>query len=244
MIADHQYKISVITAVYNAESCIDELIESLRRQEDSDFEWVVVDGLSTDSTLEILKPVDDLNIKIISEADFGIYDALNKGVKACSGEYYLVAGADDVFFPNAIKDYKAAIEEGVDLVTARIKIGNKISKPQNKSSWRFAQFCWVSGHALGLLIRKDLHNKFGYYSQRFPIAADQYFIKKSCMGDITIYEKYFLAGKFGVNGLSSQDNFGTCLEWFHVQLLTESKNKKWLITLFFIAKIFRIVRRL
>ena len=72
---DFDGKISIITAVYNAENHIQDLIESLRQQGDSNFEWVVVDGLSTDNTLEILKKIDDLNVKIISEADFGIYDA-------------------------------------------------------------------------------------------------------------------------------------------------------------------------
>ena len=90
-------KISVITAVYNAEDCIQHLIESLRKQNDQNFEWVVVDGLSTDSTLEILKKIDDLNIKIISEVDFGIYDALNKGVKAV----VLKTGADGAWFKTA-----------------------------------------------------------------------------------------------------------------------------------------------
>ena len=55
-------KISVITAVYNAEDCIQHLIESLRKQNDKNFEWVVVDGLSTDSTLEILKKIEHKNI--------------------------------------------------------------------------------------------------------------------------------------------------------------------------------------
>ena len=81
-------KVSIITAVYNAENHILNLINSLRQQIDKNFEWVVVDGLSTDSTVKILKNIDDLNITIISEADFGIYDALNKGIKACTGEYY------------------------------------------------------------------------------------------------------------------------------------------------------------
>jgi glycosyltransferase involved in cell wall biosynthesis len=62
---DFDGKISIITAVYNAEDCIDYLIESLRMQTDQNFEWVVVDGLSTDSTLETLKQIVDLNIKII-----------------------------------------------------------------------------------------------------------------------------------------------------------------------------------
>ena len=242
MIADHQYKISVITAVYNAESCIGELIESLRRQEDKDFEWVVVDGLSTDSTLEILKQVDDLNIRIISEADFGIYDALNKGVKACSGEYYLVAGADDVFFPNAIKDYKAAIEDGVDMVTANIKMGNEVSMPNKGLSWKVGQFQWVSSHAVGLLIKKELHKKHGYYSNKLPIAADQLFIKKCCQSGCIVKKIDILVGEFGLNGISTVDTIGSCVEFFRVQLLTE--NHKWLQYILLVAKLLKRIHKL
>ncbi|TXH54102.1 MAG: glycosyltransferase, partial [Bacteroidia bacterium] len=110
---DFDGKISIITAVYNGADCIHPLIESLRQQTDQNFEWVVVDGLSTDNTLDILKQINDLNIKIISEADFGIYDAFNKGIKACNGEFYLVAGADDVFYPNAIMDYKNTLNDDI-----------------------------------------------------------------------------------------------------------------------------------
>ena len=229
-------KISVITAVYNAEDCIQHLIESLRKQNDQNFEWVVVDGLSTDSTLEILKKIDDLNIKIISEVDFGIYDALNKGVKACSGEFYLVAGADDVFFPNAIVDYKKAIEDGVEMVTANIKIGNKTSTlAQGGASWLIGQFKWVTAHSLGLLIKKSLHNKFGFYSRKFPIAADQLFIKLCCQGGVKVKYINILIGEFGTTGVSSEDKMGVCTEFFRVQLLTNEN--KWVQYIILVIKL-------
>lgn len=235
MLKNNKYKISIITAAYNAESCIQNLIESLRTQHDKDFEWVVVDGASTDKTLEILNEVKDLNIKIISEPDFGIYDALNKGIKACSGEYYLVAGADDVFFENAVKDYKRAIEIDTDMVTANIKMNGKISKVDKKPSWLVGQFHWVTSHALGLLIKKKLHDQFGYYSKNFPIAADQLFIKKCCQNGVNVKYINNLVGEFGMSGVSSEDQIGTCTEFFRVQLLTE--RNKWLQVILFLLKL-------
>ena len=232
---DFDGKISIITAVYNAEDCIDYLIESLRIQTDQNFEWVVVDGLYTDSTLETLKQIVDLNIKIISEADFGIYDALTKGFKACEGEYYLVVGADDIFYSNAVEHYKNALESGIDMVTAQIKIERYISKPSNKPSWWVGQFHWVSAHALGLLIRKELHHQYGYYSRKFPIAADQLFIKKCCQSGVKVKYIDCLVGEFGLEGVSSYDTIGTCTEAFRVQLLTE-KNK-WIQYILFILKL-------
>lgn len=228
-------KISIITAVYNAENHIQDLIESLKQQTDQNFEWVVVDGLSTDRTLEVLKKVNDLNIKIISEADFGIYDALNKGIKACNGEFYLVAGADDIFFSNAIQDYKTAIEEGIGLITATIiKDGNEIVAGKG-ASWLFGQFQWISEHALGTLIRKNLHHKFGFYSRKFPIAADQLFIKTCCQKGEKVKRINNIVGEFGLNGISSVDTMGTCTEFFRVQLLTE--DNKWPQFFLFILKL-------
>ena len=235
----NKYKISIITAVYNAESCILSLIESLRCQQDTDFEWVVVDGVSTDKTLEILNKVDDLKIKIISEPDFGIYDALNKGIKACSGEYYLVAGADDIFFPNAIKDYKNSIRDNTLILTATIIKNWKKIVARKKWSWLYAQSAFISCHSVGVLIKRDLHIRFGYYSNKFPIAADQLFIKKCCQDNSTVQVLNVVVGEFSTNGLSSEDIIGTCTEIFRVQLLTEKyKSPQYLIFLLKIIKRF------
>lgn len=237
---DFDGKISIITAVYNAENHIHHLIESLRQQIDPNFEWVVVDGLSTDSTLEVLKKIDDLNIKIISEADFGIYDALNKGVKACSGEFYLVAGADDIFFPNAIANYKAAVEDGVDMVTASVKMWKGIATVV-KPSWRYGARAFISSHSVGVLIKKELHQQYGFYSKKFPILADSLFIKQCCQGGARVIILDKLVGEFGTDGVSIADKFGGCTEMFRVQLLTGEN--KWIQYIILILKLtLRIIK--
>lgn len=230
-------KISIITAVYNAEDYILDLIESLRKQTDQNFEWVVVDGLSTDNTLEILKKIDDLNIKIISEADFGIYDALNKGIKACGGEFYLVAGADDIFFPNAIVDYKGAIEQGVDMVTATIIREGKEVKAGKGPSWRFGQDAFISNHAVGVLIKKDLHTKYGFYSKKFPISADQLFIQRCALNGANIKTIDNLIGEFYLEGISSTDHLGALTEFFRIQILLG--HGKWTQYVVYFLRLFK-----
>ena len=227
-------KISIITAVYNAEDYIHPLIESLRQQADSNFEWVVVDGLSTDNTLKILKKIDDLNIIIISEADFGIYDAFNKGVKHSQGEYYLVAGADDVFYPNAVADYKKEIDINTDIITATVKMGNKLAKPLGHS-WLFGMRAFISCHSVGVLIKKELHQKYGFYSKKFPIVADQLFIKNCCQNGAQVKIIDTLVGDYGVNGVSAADMFGGCTEMFRVQLLTNEN--KWIQYIVLVIKL-------
>lgn len=90
-------KISVITVCWNAEATIEKCIRSVLGQSYSDIEYVVVDGASSDGTLQILEKFRNRIDKLVSEPDSGIYEAMNKGIDLASGEYLLFLNADDVF---------------------------------------------------------------------------------------------------------------------------------------------------
>ncbi|WP_312841882.1 glycosyltransferase [Stutzerimonas nitrititolerans] len=211
----------MITATYNAMGCLPRLFESLRLQTDQSFEWVVADGASTDGTLEYLLSITCLDLKVIQGPDFGIYDALNKAIKQSKGEYYIVIGADDSFSPDAVEKFKSYIDSEVDMVAACIRTAGRLVRPGRGASWLYGQYEYVAGHAVGTLFRKSLHNKFGFYSRKFPIAADQLFIKTVCQGGANVCRADFEAGTFGDAGLSALDIAGTLCEFFRVQLLTE-----------------------
>ncbi len=229
--------ISVITATFNAADQLPGLIDSLRAQSDRDFEWVVVDGASTDATIDLLKASGDIVSNWISEPDFGIYDALNNAIRLSTGEYYLVLGADDRLLPDAIAQYRShATQSGADLVTASIILDGRVSAGKLGRSWWNGMFAYVSGHSVGTLIRRSLHDRFGYYSRRFPVAADMYFIKTACMSpDIRVHEADFVAGEHGKAGVSSVDKAATFCDCFRVQLETE----RWKLPqiIIFIAKV-------
>lgn len=235
-------KLSIITATWNAENFLPRAIKSLEKQTDKDFEWIISDGSSMDSTLEILKNVEGINIKIISQEDFGIYDALNRGIKNCNGEFYLVIGADDELYPNAVKDYKEAIEDDVDIVTAWIDTANGISKPNSGSRCLKSQFHYVSGHAVGSIYRTKLHEKLGYYSRKFPIAADQLFVGQSikCGSKVKIIKK--VVGKFSDEGLSGTDILGSLSEVFRINLILGEN--KLLQTILFILRLIKNFRKI
>ena len=93
------YKLSIITAVYNAEQTIGHTMDSVASQNAAIFEHIIVDGLSTDRTLEIVEAKKLSFTKIISEKDAGIYDAFNKGVRAAAGDVVGFIHADD-FYPD------------------------------------------------------------------------------------------------------------------------------------------------
>lgn len=233
------YKISVITAVYNAEIFIEDLICSLRSQTYKNFEWIVVDGASTDKTLEILNDIKDLNISIISESDFGIYDALNKGIKKSSGEYYLVLGADDKLFEFALEIYSKHLASNSDIITANILNNNRIISPNIGPAWRSGMFHWISQHSVGTLIRKTLHDQYGYYSSKFPIAADQFFIKSCAINGASFLTVNNVVGEFGSSGVSSTDKIGGLSEYYRIQILTGENT--FIQTILFFARLTKVL---
>lgn len=216
--------LSIITATYNAANVLPRLLESLRAQTDLSFEWVVMDAASTDSTLSILKSASDLCLVYRSEPDFGIYDALNKAIRLCSGEYYLVIGADDFLAPDAVANYKTWIAGSeADIVTASIAYGPVSKKAPAGCSWLRGGMAFVTSHAVGSVYRKNLHDnsEIGFYSRYYPIAADQLFILRAAKQGVRICVADFYAGCFGDEGISSTDTLGTLTEFFRIQMQFE-----------------------
>jgi glycosyltransferase involved in cell wall biosynthesis len=238
--------ISVITVTFNAATVLPGLIESLQSQSDKGFEWVVVDGASSDGTVNIISSITDLNAVWVSEPDFGIYDAMNKAIRMASGEYYLVLGADDRLESNAIEKFRmAAARNNADLITAWVLRDGKLDRGRPALPWLYAMHAYVVNHSVALLIRKSLHEKFGYYSKRFPVGADMHFIKRVCRDtDTSVIKVPFLAGTFGSAGVSSADKAAAYCDYFRVQLETEER--KFIQILLFTAKLlynsFRLAR--
>lgn len=94
---------SVITVCKNSEITIAQTINSVLNQTYSNFELIIVDGLSSDSTPEIINSFKDKRIKLLREKDSGIYNAMNKGVSLSSGEIFSILNSDDFYLPNALE---------------------------------------------------------------------------------------------------------------------------------------------
>lgn len=241
-------RISIITATYNAASVLPRLVESLMAQTDQDFEWVVADGGSTDGTLEILERAKTQlkNVLIDSRPDFGIYDALNRGIKLSSCEYYVVLGADDILFAETVSQYSEVCgQTHADFVSARF-ISNdgrvKGARPR-PWEWLYGPFAHVSGHAVSLAIRKSLHRKWGWYSRKLPIAADQLFILQVVRGGGRVVQAPFIAGRFeSAEGTSGQDILGCLLEGYRVKV--NVGNSFWLQTLILFARLVKNRRQI
>jgi len=101
--------LSIVTVCFNSEATICETIRSVKSCMSSNLEYIIVDGGSTDSTLSIIRNHLDCIDSLISETDEGIFDAMNKGLSAASGEYVAFLNSDDVYLPGAIAALLAAI---------------------------------------------------------------------------------------------------------------------------------------
>jgi len=219
-------RISVITATRNTAATSATLYESLAARTSRDFEWVVVDGLSSDGTAERLRDLAAANpwIRFVSEEDFGLYHALNKALALASAEYYVVAGADDTFTPDAVANYAAASRQAEpDVVLACVmKGGRRAGGFHPGRAWIGHPRAFGGSHSVGMLFRVDLHRRFGEYSRRFPLLADGYFLKTLLRsGSVRFVRADFVAGSFAESGLSNVNKLQVLAETWQIQMLTE-----------------------
>ena len=146
-------KVSILTVVYNCEDTISRTIESVLNQTYSNVEYIILDGKSTDNTLQIARSYQEKfdkaegkTLTIISEKDNGMYDALNKGAKICSGEIVGQINADDYYELDAVcKMVELYQKENYDIAWANLNIlrGEKklVKKAKLKGLWVTSKFC-------------------------------------------------------------------------------------------------------
>lgn len=167
-------KLSIITICYNIKDTIEKTCESIVNQTWQDFEWIVVDGGSTDGTLDILnKYKNRINI-LISEPDTGVYNAMNKGIKLSTGKYLNFMNGGDSFYDNFVlekvftgKEYTAGVLYG-DMIHMGCN-GEHIIYPDIVTpSFVFKySICHQAS-----FIKKEIFSKYGLYNEKFRIVSD------------------------------------------------------------------------
>lgn len=162
--------VSVITVVRNGAATILKTLESVRTQHYTRVEHIVIDGASSDGTVDILKGNEGSQLRWISECDNGIYDAMNKGISLAKGEWLLFLGADDVLAdPDVLSDVFASRELGAyDLVcgTSQYTDGRKCVP---RLDWHTRIFNTI--HHQAAFYRRQLFEDFKYRSD-IPVVAD------------------------------------------------------------------------
>ena len=178
-------KISVITVSYNSDKTIKDTFDSVLMQTYREIEYIIIDGQSTDRTLEIIKEYAKkfqkigIDVKWISEKDKGIYEAINKGVNIATGDVIGILNSDDYYANNNIlanisNSFKG---NGCDCIYGNLKYINRESGSITRI-WKSRTFTkglfeksWTPAHPT-FYCKKSIYDKYGLYRTDFKIAAD------------------------------------------------------------------------
>ncbi|TWT83872.1 PGL/p-HBAD biosynthesis glycosyltransferase [Planctomycetes bacterium CA13] len=173
-------KVSLITAVYNRQATIASAIRSVAEQDYNDLEYIVVDGMSSDGTDAVVASHSDVVTKSIREPDGGIYDALNKGISASSGDVVGFLHADDLLAtPKALSAVAAMFDSGnfdavyADLFYVDAANPDRVVRYWKSGSYNVGKFRrgWMPPHPT-VYVRREIYNQFGMYRTDHGSAAD------------------------------------------------------------------------
>ncbi|WP_096686056.1 glycosyltransferase family 2 protein [Ichthyobacterium seriolicida] len=174
-------KVSIITVVKNRSNTIEDTISSVLSQDYKDIEYIIIDGNSTDGTMDIINKYRSVISKVVSESDDGIYHAMNKGIDLCTGDIIGILNSDDMLsskhvISNVVNEFhiqKVDIVYG-DLLCVKRHNTNKAvrlwrSKPYNERLFRMGWRC--PAHP-AFFVKKYMYSTYGKFNTKYRIAAD------------------------------------------------------------------------
>lgn len=179
-------KVSIITATYNSAKYIASSLNSIFNQDYKDIECIIIDGDSKDQTKSIIKTYQrkNLNITLVSEADNGIYDALNKGIKLATGDLIgFVHSDDNLASPHIISELVLAIKEKQAFgIYGDLQYVSQLDTSKLIRDWKSCVFSksllkkgWMPPHPT-LFLKKEVYQKYGNFNQNYKISADYDFM--------------------------------------------------------------------
>lgn len=216
-------KVSIITPTYNRIKKLRLNIKSVLAQQSRDMEHIVVDNLSNDGTEELVRDYiekADYRVKYIREKDAGLYQAMNKGIMAATGEWIHILNSDDGYFsPSSLKDIFSRNIANFDLLACGVLVDKDSKKTYCRPEYKKEINHYYFPHQ-GLLIRKKFYELNGYYEERFKIISDAIFaIKNFPKAKYLIIDKPLVVMSSG--GISDEKSFTNlyerilCIGFYH-----------------------------
>lgn len=186
-------KISIITVCYNSEKTIEDTIKSVLKQTYNNYEYLIIDGKSSDNTLKIVKSYEKKfngKMKIISEKDNGLYDAMNKGIKMSTGDIIGFINSDDILKSDDAfyRISKCDITKYDGLYSGLILYDEKLEKIRSVYKARTGnyKFGWYPLHPT-LYLKKEVFEKYGLFNLKYKIAADYDLIIRILTNNVKLY---------------------------------------------------------
>lgn len=248
-------KISIITVTFNSEDTIEDTLRSVLKQTYTQIEYLVIDGASTDGTLDIVKryvPLFEGRLKWISEKDNGIYDAMNKGIRMSSGEIIGILNSDDYFTSDDVIEKMAYsfMDDSVDAIYGDVhfvkntnleKCVRYYSSAKFKPMW--LRFGFMPAHP-SFYCRKRIFEKAGLYRTDYKIGADFEMM-------VRLFRKYHIHYEYlnmdfvtmRVGGVSTR-NINSRLTLIQEDVRACKENaiytNKWMVSIKFFFKVFEV----
>lgn len=173
-------KVSIITVVYNNAATIKDAIDSVLSQTYKNIEYIIIDGASTDGTVEIVKSYGDKIATFISEPDRGLYDAMNKGIALATGEIVGILNSDDFYIHDrvierVVREFEEKEVDSVyaDLVYVKPENLDKVVRYYDSSHFSPEKFAygWMPAHPT-FFVKREIYKKYGVFRTDLKIGAD------------------------------------------------------------------------
>lgn len=199
---------SIITICLNEAHGMEQTCESIIQQKYSNYEWIVVDGASTDSTLDILDRYHERITTLVTEADDGIYDAMNKGIELSRGKYLVFMNGGDRFSSSEVLDWVAQAPQA-DLIYGQLELnepGGELLSPPEKIRCDYLIKHMI--HHQAAFFHRSLFGCFGLYDTSYRIAADYEFFSRILLkGEISHHYIAKPIAIFDYGGISRNQNY-------------------------------------
>lgn len=194
---------SIITVCYNSEKTIEQSIQSLMNQSFKDFEYIIIDGGSDDSTLDIINKYRDRITTVVSEKDNGIYDAMNKGITLAKGEIIGLLNSDDWYEPDTLeiiseeylKSDKKTLFHGLSKLIENEKEGRIFSDHHDVLPTHCIQHptCFVP---------KRIYDEYGLFNTTYKVAGDYDFLLRLYLSGVDFKRIERVLVNFRTDGIS------------------------------------------
>ena len=239
--------ITIITVVKNGEKFLEECIKSVLNQSYKDFEYIIIDGNSTDRTHEIIKKYENFIEYYLIDEDKGLYDGFNKGMKYVNGKYFGYVNSDDVLLPNALK----ILSEYINYNPTKDFFFGAVKKHWGVlwgyKPWKI-NFSWgfYSSHSTGFFLKNKSAKKVGLYNLKYRYHADyDYFYRLIAKYKMkgTATKKKELVGIFRRGGFSSTISFRK-LFFEELKIRWDNKQNILIISIIFIYKFIKHFKKI
>jgi glycosyltransferase involved in cell wall biosynthesis len=202
-------KLSIITINLNNADGLKTTIESVVKQTYKEIEYIIVDGASTDGSIEVIKKFGEKIAYWVSEGDNGVYEAMNKGIKKASGEYCVFLNSGDYLVNNSVVELLLQDTNHESIIYSNLlKVfpnGKKLVDTNNTGK-PFTMLNFFSGtiNHSGTLIKRELFEKYGLYDETLKIVSDwKFFLEVVSVHNESVCYKNIVSTVFNMDGISN-----------------------------------------